>query len=168
MGFQEAGHESINRYLKAIIPSHGYVFVDELENKNSMAYRPELLKVVKKGLIWLTDTPSVPSLSTSGYVRTARWVIFEIVATGTIDALGNGELDSGGKTYEISKEYIVSPNYLGSMADLHLDPFGRVAFIVGSERYGITKPWYEGEYNMLSIPMLGQCDSLNVAIATTP
>ena len=54
------------------------------------------------------------------------------VATGTIDALGNGELDSGGKTYEISKEYIVSPNYLGSMADLHLDPFGRVAFIVES------------------------------------
>lgn len=43
----------------------------------------------------------------------------------------------------------------------------RVAIIVGSERYGITKPWYEGKYNMISIPMLGQCDSLNVAIATT-
>lgn len=43
----------------------------------------------------------------------------------------------------------------------------RVAIIVGSERYGITKPWYEGDYNMISIPMLGQCDSLNVAIATT-
>lgn len=83
MGFQEAGHSSINRYLKAILPNYGYVFVDELENKNSMAYRPELLKVVKKGLIWLTDTPNVPSMSTSGYVRTARWVIFEIIATGT-------------------------------------------------------------------------------------
>lgn len=44
---------------------------------------------------------------------------------------------------------------------------GRVALIVGSERYGITKPWYEGDYEMIMIPMLGQCDSLNVAIATT-
>lgn len=83
MGFQEAGHASINRYLKAILPNYGYVFVDELENKNSMAYRPELLKVVKKGLIWLTDTPNIPSMSSSGYVRTARWAIFEIIATGT-------------------------------------------------------------------------------------
>ena len=47
------------------------------------------------------------------------------------------------------------------------DYSNRVAIIVGSERYGITKPWYEGDYNMISIPMLGQCDSLNVAIATT-
>lgn len=44
---------------------------------------------------------------------------------------------------------------------------GRVALIVGSERYGITKPWYEGDHEMIMIPMLGQCDSLNVAIATT-
>ena len=83
VGFQEAGHTAINRYLTAILPNYGYVFIDELENKNSMAYRPELLKVVKKGLIWLTDTPNVPSMSSSGYVRTARWVIFEIIATGT-------------------------------------------------------------------------------------
>lgn len=106
MGFQEAGHESINRYLKAIIPSHGYVFVDELENKNSMAYRPELLKVVKKGLIWLTDTPSVPSLSTSGYVRTARWVIFEIVATGTQFFFINTHFDLSSTDQKANLRYI--------------------------------------------------------------
>ena len=83
MGFQEAGHSSINRYLKALLPDYGYVFIDELENKNSIAFRPELLKVVNKGLIWLTDTPNVPSVGPSGNVRTARWVIFEIIATGT-------------------------------------------------------------------------------------
>ena len=44
---------------------------------------------------------------------------------------------------------------------------GRVALIVGSERYGITKEWYEGTVNMLSIPMLGACDSLNVGVATS-
>ncbi len=83
LGFQEASHKYINKYLKAILPNYGYVFIDELETQNSIAYRPELLKVVKKGLIWLTDTPNVPSMSSSGYVRSARWVIFEIIATGT-------------------------------------------------------------------------------------
>lgn len=43
----------------------------------------------------------------------------------------------------------------------------RVAIVAGSERYGISRPWYDEEVIMLSIPMLGQSDSLNVAIATT-
>lgn len=44
---------------------------------------------------------------------------------------------------------------------------GRVALVMGSERYGITKAWYEAPHEGVSIPMLGQCDSLNVAIATS-
>lgn len=44
---------------------------------------------------------------------------------------------------------------------------GRVAIVAGSERYGITKEWYSEETNLISIPMYGDCDSLNVAIATT-
>lgn len=35
------------------------------------------------------------------------------------------------------------------------------------ECYDIHKEWYDNNVNMLSIPMLGKCDSLNVAIATT-
>jgi len=47
-------------------------------------------------------------------------------------------------------------------------PFqGRVALVAGSERYGISKPWYEEKHVPLKIPMKGGCDSLNVAIATT-
>ena len=41
------------------------------------------------------------------------------------------------------------------------------AIVMGSERYGITKDWYNNSYEMLSIPMLGNCDSLNVAVAAT-
>lgn len=41
------------------------------------------------------------------------------------------------------------------------------ALIVGSERYGITKEWYDGDYNMLKIPMLGGCDSLNAGVAAS-
>lgn len=44
---------------------------------------------------------------------------------------------------------------------------GRSALIMGSERYGIHREWYENEPNMLMIPMLGICDSLNVGVAAS-
>ena len=83
IGFQEASHEYINKYLHAVMPLHGYVFLDDPEPQNSVGYRPELLNLVKTGVMWLSETPTIPSLSPSGYVRTARWMIFEIIATGT-------------------------------------------------------------------------------------
>ena len=46
IGFQEASHEYINKYLHAVIPSYGYVFLDDPEPQNSVAYRPELLKLI--------------------------------------------------------------------------------------------------------------------------
>lgn len=47
------------------------------------------------------------------------------------------------------------------------DYSGRVALVMGSERYGITKQWYQAPHTGVSIPMLGECDSLNVAVATS-
>lgn len=44
---------------------------------------------------------------------------------------------------------------------------GRVALIVGSERYGISKEWYTPRTKLLSIPMMGLCDSLNVGVAAS-
>ena len=44
---------------------------------------------------------------------------------------------------------------------------GRTAIVAGSERYGISEEWYKIDNRMISIPMYGDCDSLNVAIATT-
>jgi TrmH family RNA methyltransferase len=38
-------------------------------------------------------------------------------------------------------------------------------FVVGCERYGIDKKWYEKELELIKIPMLGICDSLNVGVA---
>lgn len=43
----------------------------------------------------------------------------------------------------------------------------RVAFVMGSERYGISRVWYDKEVDLVAIPMLGQCDSLNVGVAGT-
>lgn len=48
------------------------------------------------------------------------------------------------------------------------EPFGKkCALVMGSERYGISREWYDGEYEMIMIPMLGSCDSLNVGVAAT-
>lgn len=42
---------------------------------------------------------------------------------------------------------------------------GRVAIVMGSERYGIVKEWHEAENACVTIPMAGRVDSLNVANA---
>ncbi len=42
---------------------------------------------------------------------------------------------------------------------------GRVAIVMGSERYGIMRPWYEAQDFSVSIPMSGKMDSLNVGNA---
>lgn len=44
---------------------------------------------------------------------------------------------------------------------------GNIALILGNERYGISKVWYENGAQRLSIPMSGICDSLNVGVAAS-
>lgn len=44
---------------------------------------------------------------------------------------------------------------------------GNVAFVAGNERYGINRGWYSQDALLISIPMLGNCDSLNVSVSTT-
>lgn len=41
------------------------------------------------------------------------------------------------------------------------------AIAVGTEQYGLSEKWMEAAEHKISIPMLGQADSLNVASATT-
>lgn len=47
------------------------------------------------------------------------------------------------------------------------DYSGNVAIIMGSERYGISRAFYDLPYEAIHIPMFGDCDSLNVGIAAT-
>jgi TrmH family RNA methyltransferase len=47
------------------------------------------------------------------------------------------------------------------------DLTGPTAVVVGSEQYGLTETWLNAADARVRIPMLGQCDSLNVAAATT-
>ena len=48
-----------------------------------------------------------------------------------------------------------------------LDYSGRTAIVVGSERYGISKPWYEHGFARVGVPMLGRADSLNVSVSAS-
>ena len=47
------------------------------------------------------------------------------------------------------------------------DLTGGTAIVVGSEQLGLTSRWMEEADERVRIPMLGQCDSLNVAAAAT-
>jgi TrmH family RNA methyltransferase len=47
------------------------------------------------------------------------------------------------------------------------DYSGRVALVVGSERYGISPPWYEHGFERVAVPMLGSGDSLNVSVSAS-
>jgi RNA methyltransferase, TrmH family len=44
---------------------------------------------------------------------------------------------------------------------------GRTALVVGSERYGISAPWYDAGFARIGIPMLGAADSLNVSVSAS-
>jgi TrmH family RNA methyltransferase len=48
-----------------------------------------------------------------------------------------------------------------------VDYSGRVALVVGSERYGISPGWYEHGFGRVAVPMLGAADSLNVSVSAS-
>ena len=71
-------------------------------------------------------------------------------------------------------EFLKSKNFTVYLADSRAEkmyyelPYGkRVAFVLGSERYGISRAWYDKDVSLVAIPMLGKCDSLNVGVAGT-
>ena len=71
-------------------------------------------------------------------------------------------------------EWLKKNKYRILLTDTDADKFyyeesykGKIAIVMGSERYGISKDWYGVEADALKIPMFGDCDSLNVGIAAT-
>lgn len=75
-------------------------------------------------------------------------------------------------TYEIAQNYLIKNNYniylgepiLGKPYNEYLYD-GKIAIVVGNERYGIESKWYEYDHNKVFIPMFGEMKSLNVSIA---
>jgi RNA methyltransferase, TrmH family len=55
----------------------------------------------------------------------------------------------------------------GSTGYRRCDYSGRTALVVGSERYGVSQPWYDAGFTRIGVPMLGAADSLNVAVCAS-
>jgi RNA methyltransferase, TrmH family len=55
----------------------------------------------------------------------------------------------------------------GSINYRQADYRGRTALVIGSERYGVSAPWYEPGFQRIGIPMLGAADSLNVSVSAS-
>lgn len=78
------------------------------------------------------------------------------------------------ETVEECRRWLKQNDFIVYLADTRAElnyyeePFGmNCAIVMGSERYGISREWYDGDYKMIAIPMLGSCDSLNVGVAAT-
>ena len=54
-----------------------------------------------------------------------------------------------------------------SMNYRQADYRGRTALVIGSERYGVSAPWYEAGFERIGIPMRGSADSLNVSVSAS-
>ena len=74
----------------------------------------------------------------------------------------------------LCSEYLNKKGFTVYLADTRAQsmyyelPYGtRTAFVMGSERYGIAREWYDCKHEEIAIPMLGKCDSLNVGVAAT-
>ena len=59
--------------------------------------------------------------------------------------------------------HLADPAAGGSYRGVDYD--GPTAFVVGSEGNGLSKEWHAQGFGAVSIPMLGQADSLNVALS---
>ena len=47
------------------------------------------------------------------------------------------------------------------------DYSGRTAIVLGSERFGISRSWYDHGFDRVAVPLLGRADSLNVSVSAS-
>lgn len=76
--------------------------------------------------------------------------------------------------FEETQKWLIDNNYeiylgeplLGSDYQYY-DYNGKIAIIIGGERFGINPKWYDGTHKKVFIPMLGSNNSLNVGVAAS-
>lgn len=61
--------------------------------------------------------------------------------------------------------YLGEPNLGKSYLDYNYE--GKIAIVVGSERFGINPDWYNHKHEKVFIPMFGSNNSLNVGVAAS-
>lgn len=113
-----------DKYISGKLNGHSIDLTHEdiiVNIKDTEGYSMSAEDIKQNNILFVLETDKVIDI-----------IVSTDVVSGTVSALGNGELELNGKLYEISKEYVVGSNFIGGMADIYLDPFGRVAFIIES------------------------------------
>ncbi len=74
--------------------------------------------------------------------------------------------------YNEIQDYLIKNNYTIYLGEPDLgkdyqsyDYQGKIAIVIGNERFGINKKWYDQKHAEVFIPMGGKIDCLNVSIA---
>jgi TrmH family RNA methyltransferase len=96
-------------------------------------------KVLRSSQGMSMKVPSIEFAEISGAIAWLRQQRFTVYLADTDDSIGYRQAEYGGRT----------------------------AIVVGSERYGISPPWYQERYQRIGIPMLGSADSLNVSVSAS-
>lgn len=77
-------------------------------------------------------------------------------------------------SYEKAQEWLIQSNYTIFLGEPKLgldyqsyDYKGKIAIVVGNERFGIHEKWYDYPHKKVFIPMVGIQNSLNVSVAAS-
>ena len=77
-------------------------------------------------------------------------------------------------TYEEAQEYLIKNDYNIYLGEPELgtnykdlEYIGKTVIVVGNERFGINKNWYDNKHIKVFIPMYGEMTSLNVGVAAS-
>jgi RNA methyltransferase, TrmH family len=147
---------------------------------------PELLKFGPSALVLVADAVEIPG-NLGTLIRTLDAVRADaLVLTNRRTRLTHPKVFRGSQGTVLtvpSVEFEALPSALGwlraggfrvLLADTDdatpyrsVDYSGRVALVVGSERYGISPGWYEHGFERVAVPMLGTADSLNVSVSAS-
>ncbi len=77
-------------------------------------------------------------------------------------------------SYQQALDYLINHHYTIYLGEPELghdyqsyDYQGKIAIVVGNERFGIQKDWYEHPHQKVYIPMVGNNNSINVGVAAS-
>ena len=109
-------------------------------------------------LVIVADCAS--DINSSKFIASSRGVSFDVpTVVATYDVVQKKLLKEGYRIVLAEPEMGTSYN--------NFDYTGKIAIVVGSERYGINKNWYNNKHERIYIPMRENIKSLNVGIAAS-
>lgn len=112
------------------------------------------------GLDLIINVDCKTDISKSKFISSSRGCMFYIPTINT--------------TYDEVQKFLIENNYRIILCEPNqknyyheFDYSGNIALIVGSERFGINKGWYNNSHEEVSIPMKGDLNSINVGVAAS-